>query len=406
MPARSSSRTFRAAAFLLLAVLWAAAALLLWRSRVPGDLALPRLEERALFDPELVRRAEAYERVVDWVSLGAILAQIAALAVMAVRAPRLARGVGLGPVGTGVIVGLVTMLAAWAAGIPFTAVLTWWERRHGLSDESYLAAVLGPYAELFGLTMTALLIVVVVMTLARKLGRYWWLVGAPAFVAIAAAFAFFVPYLLGIGTHRLSDPGLSARIARLEQATGAGPTPVYVETASDHTTLPNAYTAGIGPSERVVLWDTILDERFTGREVGVVAAHELGHVARGHVWKGLAWFALTAFPGLFLISETARRRGGLGLPENIPLAALAFAVLSLCFAPVSNAISRHFEREADWIALDATHDPAAASSLFTKLARVSLADPTPPSWAQALFGTHPADLERIAMTEAWARRSR
>ena len=406
MRTRPSSTTLRAAAFLLLAALWAAAAFFLWRSRVPGNLSLPRLDERALFGPRLLHRAEGYERLVDWVSLGGILAQIAALAVMTVRGPRLARGVGLGPIGTGVIVGLVTMLAAWAAGIPFTAVLTWWDRRHGLSDEGYVTAVLGPYAELFGLTMTALLIVVVVMTLARKLGRCWWLVGAPAFVTIAAGFAFIVPYLLGIGTHRLSDPGLSARIARLEQATGAGPTPVYVEKASDYTTLPNAYTVGFGPSERIVLWDTILDGRFSQREIGVVVAHELGHVARGHIWKGLAWLALAAFPGLFLISETAHRRGGLGLAENIPLAALAFAVLSLCFAPVTNGISRHFEREADWIALEATRDPAAMQSLFTKFARVSLADPTPPLWAQALFGTHPADLERIAMAQAWRRRSR
>ncbi len=406
MHTRPSSTTLRASAFVLLAALWAAAAFLLWRSRLPDDLALPRLDERSFFGPRLLHRAESYERLVDWVSLGAILAQIAALAVMTARGPRLARGVGLGPIGAGVIVGLVTMLAAWAAGIPFTAVLTWWDRRHGLSEEGYVAAVLGPYAELFGLTVTALLIVVVVMVLARKLGRYWWLAGAPAFAAIAAAFAFVVPYLLGIGTHRLSDPGLSARIDRLEQATGAGPTRVYVEKASDHTTLPNAYTVGFGPSERVVLWDTILDGRFTRREIGVVAAHELGHVARGHVWKGLAWFALAALPGLFLISETARRRGGLGLPENIPLAALAFAVLSLCFAPVSNAVSRHFEQEADWIALEATRDPAAMESLFTKFARVSLTDPTPPFWAQGLFGTHPADLQRIAMAEAWRRRSR
>jgi len=88
MPTRLSGPALRTFAFLCLAALWAAAAFLLWRSRVPDDLALPRLDERSFFGPGLLHRAESYERLVDWVSLGAILAQIAALAVMAVRGPR------------------------------------------------------------------------------------------------------------------------------------------------------------------------------------------------------------------------------------------------------------------------------------------------------------------------------
>jgi STE24 endopeptidase len=402
MPSRPSARAALVAVAVVLGALWALAAVLLWRSRIPGDLVLPRLEEADFSSAADTSRAEAYERVVVWVLLGSVLAQIVALAVMAWRAPRTARGIGLGPIGTGVIVGLVTMIAVWAAGIPFTAVLTWWDHRHGLSDEGYLVAVIGPYAELFGLTVTALVTIVVVMWLARKLGRLWWLAGAPAFAAIATAFAFLLPYLLTLGTDRLAYPGLRAEIVRLEDATGAGATPVYVEEVSDYTPLPNAYAAGFGPSQRIVLWDTLLDGRFTDGEVAVVAAHELGHVARDHVWKGLAWFALLALPLLAAVSEVARLRGGLGLPENIPLAALALVAAGLCLAPVQNAISRHFEKEADWIALEATRDPAAMQTLFAKFSEETLSDPTPPAWTQALFGSHPSTLERIAMAEAWA----
>ena len=56
---------------------------------------------------------------------------------------------------------------------------------------------------------------------------------------------------------------------------------------------------GIGPSRRVVLWDTILDGRFSPGELAVVIAHELGHVARDHVLKSIGWFALFAFPGAY-----------------------------------------------------------------------------------------------------------
>jgi len=402
MPSRPSARAALVTAAVVLGALWALAAVLLWRSRIPGDLVLPRLDEADFSSTAESGRAEAYERVVVWVALGSILAQIVTLAVTAWRAPRTARGIGLGPIGTGVVIGLVTMLAVWAAGIPFTAVLTWWDRRHDLSEEGYVEAVFAPYAELFGLTVTALVTIVVVMWLARKLGRLWWLAGAPAFAAIAAAFAFLLPYLLTLGAEQPADPGLRAEIVRLEDATGAGPTPVYVEEVSDYTSLPNAYAAGFGPSQRVVLWDTLLDGRFTDGEVAIVAAHELGHVARDHVWKGLAWFALLALPLLAAVSEVARLRGGVERPENIPLAALALVLAGLCLAPVQNAVSRHFEKEADWIALEATRDPAAMQTLFAKFSEETLSDPTPPSWTQALFGSHPSNLERIAMAEAWA----
>ena len=44
---------------------------------------------------------------------------------------------------------------------------------------------------------------------------------------------------------------------------------VEVENASRRTTLPNAEAIGVGPTTRVVLWDTLLDGRFSDREIFV-----------------------------------------------------------------------------------------------------------------------------------------
>jgi STE24 endopeptidase len=398
-------RTSTLALGALFLALWVVAATLLWRTTVPGDLKLPKLSESSYFGASAIDRIDGYQRVVLIIMLGSIAAQITALCAMALRAPRLARGFGLGPIGSGIILGLLTVLAAWAAGIPFTILDTWWARRHGLTDLGYAEAVLAPYAELFGLTVTALVTIAIVMWLARKLGRLWWLAGAPAFAAIAAVFAFVFPYLVTAASEPLRDPELRAAADRFEQSTGAGPTNIVVEEVSSYTSVPNAYAAGFGPSKRVVLWDTLFQPPITTEEVKVVVAHELGHVARGHVARGLAWFALLAFPLLFVIAEATRRRGGMGLAENVPLAALVLTLAGLCLAPASNAISRHFEQEADWIALQATRDPDSMQTLFGKVATLSLSDPTPPSWSQALFGTHPSDLERIAMAQAWRERN-
>jgi STE24 endopeptidase len=303
----------------------------------------------------------------------------------------------------GIVVGMLTVLAVWGVSVPFTFASTWWDRRYDVSELGYVEAVFLPYAELGVLAVLALVAIVIVMWLARRSRGWWWLVAAPAFAGLAAAFSFVLPYVLTVGVERVDTGAFGVRIDELERATGSGDTPVFVEEVSSWTDAPNAYATGIGPSARVVLWDTL----FLGsseREVDFVVAHELGHVARDHVWKGIAWFAILAVPSLLAVHVVTRGRGGLGEARNVPLAALAFACIGLCLAPAQNAISRHFEREADWIGLEATRDPEAAQEFFVRLTGTILADPTPPSWAQALFGSHPSDLERIAMARAWEAR--
>ena len=52
---------------------------------------------------------------------------------------------------------------------------------------------------------------------------------------------------------------------------------------SGDTSQANAYAFGIGPSARTVLWDTLLDGRFSDGEVDVVLAHELAHHSSDHI---------------------------------------------------------------------------------------------------------------------------
>jgi len=64
-------------------------------------------------------------------------------------------------------------------------------------------------------------------------------------------------------------------------------------------------------------------------------------------------------------------------------------------------VSRHIESEADWVALEATEDPAAGRGLFEEFSSTSLARPNPPTWAYLFLETHPTIMQRIAMTKAW-----
>jgi STE24 endopeptidase len=86
--------------------------------------------------------------------------------------------------------------------------------------------------------------------------------------------------------------------------------------------------------------------------------------------------------------------------------ALVLVVINLALMPASNEISRRYEAEADWTALRATNDPAAAEGLFEGFAKEGLSQPDPPGWWHVLFGTHPTLLQRIEMAEAWKRGER
>ena len=225
----------------------------------------------------------------------------------------------------------------------------------------------------------------------------------PVFLAFATVFLILSPYLLALGVNPPKRPELRADIQRLERLEHVEGTPVDVEKVSDTTTQANAFATGLGPTTRVVLYDTLLDKRFSRGEVRFVVAHEFGHIAHKHLWKGLGWTVLFAFPIAFLLAQLTGKRGGLGDPGVLPYGLLMLVLLQIPLTPVTNVVSRHFESEADWSALKATRDPGSGRGLFREFSKTSLQQPNPPTWAYLYFDTHPTTMQRIAMTEAWKR---
>jgi STE24 endopeptidase len=153
----------------------------------------------------------------------------------------------------------------------------------------------------------------------------------------------------------------------------------------------------------VIVWDTLL-KRFPIAQIRVVLAHEFGHLSRNHLWKDLAWMALLLLPIALVVELVTRRRGGLYEPTAVPLAIFVVTLLLFLVTPLQTAFSRRLESEADWIALQTTHDPAAMQGLFRRLSRLALVQPDPPGWAKPLMEDHPTVMERIEMAEAWRER--
>jgi STE24 endopeptidase len=388
---------------LVVVVALAAGAYLLFPTDVPDDLTLPAVDADAVFGGEHVAEAKRYERFFygDWV-----LAQIALLLTLWLYSRRGAvfmRESAAGPIGTGMLLGMLGLGIVWLVQLPFRAAAQWWRRRHDLSELDYLSWLVEDWTVLAVEFLSVCLALLVVMGLARRLGERWWLPGAAVFVGIAALFTFVVPYL-DYTTKPLRDDALLAAAAEYERELGLPGIPIRVEEVSEDLQLANAYAYGIGPSRRVVLWDTIIQDPFGPDEQKGVLAHELAHHSQRHLPEGIAWFALFAVPSAWILMRATRRRGGMGAPEAVPLALLVVAVLQLVLAPAGNLVSRRMEAEADWKALEVTRDPKALERLMVGLSDTSLGDPSPPGWVQLLVGTHPTLADRVAMARAWAER--
>jgi STE24 endopeptidase len=385
-------------------VAWCGCAWLLARTSVPS-LSLGGFDQHGYFTAAEIGRAARYAHGEQALWLASTAATLIALLVLAVRLPRTVRDMGLGRIGSAIVVGMVLLVTLWFVGLPFSLADLWWQHHWGLGPFDILAWLNAQWAVLAPEVVSALLSIVLLVGLAGRFRR-WWLVAAPVFVAIAALYAFGSAYLLAAATHPLHDAALRSDVVRIERIEHVSGTPVRVQDVSAWTSQANAFTVGFGPSTHVVVWNTLLDGRFSRGEEDVVLAHELGHVRSRHILKALGWTALIVGPTLWLVGLALRRRGGIGDPANLPLAILVLTVLALVTAPLQNAVSRRYEAEADWRALNATRDPASATKLFRSFERTSLEQPSPSLWDYLWLENHPTLMQRIAMAERWRQRNR
>lgn len=389
---------------LALAAAWAVAAVSLWDTRVPDGLELPAVAAEAFVEPEVIERAKRYERFFRIEFVVSQLVLLGVLVLYARHGARFMRESAAGRIGTGMLLGMIGLALVWLSQVPFRLAEVWWDRRYDQTESGYVETLFANWFQLGAEFLFVCLALVIVMAIAGRFPRRWWIAAAPVFVALAALFAFVFPYLSA--TDPVRDPELQRDAKAYARQQGIDPVPIEVEDVTDFTSAPNAYAVGFGPTKRIVFWNTLLDGDFDDGEVRVVLAHELAHHSRDHIPEGLAWYALFALPGAWLIAVATRRRGGMARPEAVPLALLVLVVLNLLSAPVYNLISRHLEAEADWIAYETTRDPESAKGLFAGFTTESLNDPDPPTWSYVLFDSHPSVEERIALAEAWARRAR
>lgn len=234
--------------------------------------------------------------------------------------------------------------------------------------------------------------------------RLWWVAAAAVFFCGSVVLAAVAPVWLLPLFYRLTplpDQALRDRLVALAARAGVPVVGVWVADQSRKSQTANAALTGVGPTRRIILFDTLL-ARFMPEEIESVLAHELGHHVHGDVRRGLlvqgALTLATFAVADRLLHASAPLWGWRGIadPAGLPWLALLLAGLGVVAAPLGNAFSRRVERQADDFAVATTGNVPAFVGAMERLADLNLAERRPSRVKELLLYSHPSIDRRIA----------
>jgi len=190
---------------------------------------------------------------------------------------------------------------------------------------------------------------------------------------------------------------------------------MYEMKASEKLNSLGAYVTGIGASRRVVVWDTLI-ARMTPPQIQFVFGHEMGHYVLNHIPKQIGFLAV-----LLLLALLAGYHGmnwaldswgsvwdirGVEDWASLPLLILIFVAAGFLSEPITNSLSRYFERQADIYGLEVTFGiipPAAqtGTEALQTLGEADLAEPNPNPLIEFWLYDHPSISKRMAFVQRY-----
>ena len=315
-----------------------------------------------------------------------------------------------------VLGGLVVVFVAELVTLPFAAWRHQVLSRYGLSTQGW-AGWAGDMLKAYAVgAVIGAVALAGFYAVTRYAPRWWWAWGAAGAAGLVVLLSFVLPVLVEPVFNKFTPmppSPLRTELMALAERDGVPVRDVLVADASRRTRAVNAYVSGLGPTRRIVVYDTLLREA-PPEEVAAVVAHELGHAKDRDVLTGTLVGALGAATGVVVLyllgawTPLLRAAGvtSIGEPRAIALLLAVSAVAGLVSAPAQAFLSRRTEARADAHALALTADAAAFEAMQRRLSTVNLADPDPPRWEYVLFASHPTTVQRMAAARAYGRGER
>ena len=245
----------------------------------------------------------------------------------------------------------------------------------------------------------------------RRAPRTWWIWGTGVAIVFLLIGDLLAPVYIEpiFNTYKpLNDPVISEPILAMARANEIPVTQVFEVDASRQSNRVSANVAGFLGTTRIALNDNLL-KQCTLPEIREVMGHEMGHYVLNHTSK------LINSSGIFILLGFAAARGGFDFalrrwgnrwgvrgiadPAGLPLLALIFASVFFLLTPLTNTVTRTFEREADAFGLNTSREPDGMAKVALKLGSYRKLDPTP--LEEFIFFDHPSGRARIRMAMDW-----
>lgn len=280
------------------------------------------------------------------------------------------------------------------------------QHQFDLSSQSFLSW-LGDFGKGLGVNIVIGSFVAALAVTGMRLFRRWWLVlwiGSIPLIVLGVVMTPLIIDPLFNKFEPLKDPLLRRDLLAEAQRAGIQGSRVYQVDKSKQTKTMNAYVTGIGPSKRIVLWDTLL-KKLDHDEILAVMGHEMGHYVLGHLWEGIGFGIAVSFVGFWIAQKLYEwglakwgsrwRIQDRADPAALPWLLLIAAVITFLLSPVTSGFSRMVEHQADKFSLDLTHLNEPMASSFVKFAEDSKVDPDPPRFIEWWRYSHPSARHRI-----------
>ena len=236
----------------------------------------------------------------------------------------------------------------------------------------------------------------------------WWIIAGLAFAFVSVILATLFPVVILPIFNKytpVENRELTDALERILTEAGLRSSGFFKEDMSRQTKKENAFLAGLGKTRRVVLGDNLM-ESMSIPEIESIIAHEVGHYKNKHIWKNIVIGTLEGVVIFFMLNWAMKSIFIQFLSStkwNLTLfpifAIFAGGISSLLFGPLSNAISRYFERKADRYALETIQDKKAFMTAMAGLADRNLSNAYPEWWVKLLYYSHPPIGERLTMAE-------
>jgi STE24 endopeptidase len=235
--------------------------------------------------------------------------------------------------------------------------------------------------------------------------QYWWIWVWGFFLVFSLFMMYIAPYVIEPLFNKftpIEEEGLEDRIKALMQRTKIRVSRVFKMDASKRSRHTNAYFSGIGRVKRIVLYDTLLN-MMSHDEILAVLAHEAGHWKKRHVLKQIILMEIFSFIGIYIAFQVMQtdlltnlfQIGQETFFVKVVLIAFIGSIVLFPLAPLSNFISRRFEREADRFACHLTDNSDHMAHALIKLSKDNLSNLYPHPLYAAVHYSHPPVVQRV-----------